>query len=538
MSQRPGPVPASSAHRLAPWLAGALVAITILPYLPVLHNGFINYDDPLYVTDNLHVRDGLTLAGLRWALTAFAASNWHPLTWLSHMADVQVFGLYPLGHHLTSVLLHGVNSLLLFLFLYRTTGASWRSFFVALLFGVHPLHVESVAWIAERKDLPCGLFWLLTLLAYARYATHRNRGAYLAAVGCYTAAVLSKPMAVTLPLVLFILDYWPLRRWDRQLDSGQTAADSGLPGILGSHIREKLPFLLLAIIAGAATIAAQSRSGAIKAAPAWTDNLVHAITAYGAYLGKMVWPGHLVVLHPYAPQPLWMILCSAGCIAGVSALVWHWRDRRYLLVGWLWYLITLLPVSGIIRIGEHFIADRYTYLPLIGPFIMLCWGIGEMPATVRRLRAVAVAAGVAALCSFTVMTWRQTYYWRDSVVLLRHAVDHTHNNWMASHNLGQAYLDQWQTAEGLKWLQASVRINPSYPTAHNSLGIAYGRLGLQDQAIAALREAVRLDPGFAAARYNLVRAYLAAGKRQAAAAEYQLLKHIDPDQANLLQPYF
>lgn len=516
-----------------------LVAATMAIYSRVLLNGFVNYDDTLYVTENLHVQQGLTIEGLRWAFTTLDAANWHPLTWLTHMLDVQIYGMNPMGHHATNVLLHGANTLLLFLFLIHATGASWRSFFVAILFGIHPLHVESVAWVAERKDVLSAFFWMLALLAYLRYSRNRCRTTYFTVLWFFAAALLSKPMAVTLPFVFLLLDYWPLRRLLPQTTDGDSPSDSSWKQSRTSAILlEKLPFFALAGGSLVMTDMAQEGAGAIKATAHVTENILNALAAYGTYLVKMVWPGNMVVLYPYAHQPVWKATVAGILVAGISIAVWSWRDRRYLVAGWLWYLITLLPVSGIIRIGEHSIADRYTYIPLIGLFIIISWGSGDLVENRKAVRHTALAVAVAVLLFFSLKTWNQTLYWRDSTVLFRHAVRYTSGNWMAYHNLGASLLQRGDSVNALEFLLKSVRINPEDARAYNSLSTAYGRLGYEDKAIAALKEALRLDPGFADARYNLVRAYIQKGEKEAALTEYRVLRKSSHELADQLEPYF
>jgi len=525
-------------EKLASVLAVILVTVTLSIYSQVLLNGFINYDDPLYVTENLHIQQGLTTEGVLWAFTAFDAANWHPLTWLTHMLDVQVFGVNPMGHHMTNMLLHGANTLLLFLFLFRSTGAAGQSFFVGLFFGVHPIHVESVVWIAERKDVLCGFFWVLTLLAYQRYSTNLSRANYFSALGFYAAALMSKPMAVSLPFVLLLLDYWPLRRSPQRISGAPQDGSISKRGWTDSLLLEKLPFFLLAGVSALMTVAAQNRAGTVKEVATWSESILNALAGYGTYLAKMVWPGHLVVLYPYNSQPIWKVVAAGFVLIGVSVSLWIWRTRRYLLVGWLWYLITLLPVSGIIRIGEHSIADRYSYIPLIGPFIAISWGTWELVENRKTVKRLALTAVVSAFLFYSVKTWSQIPIWRDSVSLFQHAIRFTSGNWMASHNLGIALLERGDTKNGLEWIRRSLQINPEYSVAYNSLSIAYGRLGREDEAIAALKEALRLDPGFEDARFNLIRAYIQKGANEAAFAEYRILRKSNRPLADQVKPYF
>lgn len=514
-----------------------LVTATLAIYSQVLFNGFINYDDPLYVTENSLVQQGLTIEGALWAFTSFDAANWHPLTWLSHMLDVQMFGMTPLGHHLTNLLLHIANTLLLFLFLVYATGSSWRSFFAALLFGIHPLHVESVAWIAERKDVLSAFFCMLTLLAYLRYSRNRSRTTYLPVMGLFAAALMSKPMVVTLPFVLFFLDYWPLWRFPQSFDA-KLPPDGAWKETSLTIVLEKLPLFVLAGISTTMTIMAQKSAGAIKYTASFTENIVNALVSYGTYLFKMVWPGDMVVLYPYVVQPIWKAIAAGSFIVGISFFVWIWRDRRYLLTGWFWYLVTLLPVSGIIRIGEHSIADRYTYIPLIGPFILISWGTWELIEYRRAVKKIIIPVVVGVLIFFFIKTWNQIPYWRDSNVLFRHAIRYTSDNWVAYYNLGNSLLERGDTRGALECILKSIQINPEYPLAYNSLATAYGRFGREDEAIAAFKEALRLDPGLDDARYNLIRAYIQNGEKEAAFTEYRILLKSNRQLASQVEPYF
>lgn len=519
-------------------LALILVTVTIALYSKALLNGFVNFDDPDYVTENPYVLKGMTIEGVYWAFTAIDYANWHPLTWLTHMLDAQIFGIYPMGHHMTNVLLHGANTFLLFLFLFRTTGASWLSFLVALLFGVHPLHVESVVWIAERKDVLCGFFWMLTLLAYERYSTNRCRVNYLSVLLFFAAALMSKPMAVSLPFVLLLLDYWPLSRTSLRISGNPPHGSGWKHAWTDGILPDKIPLFLLSGASAMLTLIAQDRAGSIKGLEIWSINSVNALAAYGTYLAKMLWPGHLVVLYPYTPQPTWKAMVSGFVVIGVSVLVWRYRARGYLVTGWIWYLITLLPVSGIFRIGEHYIADRYTYIPLIGPFIAISWGIWEIARKNNTGKKVALIAAATVVTFYCIKTWNQIPYWRDSVLLFRHTIRFTSGNWMAYHNLGTALLQRGDTRNGLDCILKSLQINPEYSIAYNSLSIAYGRLGYEDKAIAALREALRLDPGFATARYNLICAYIQKKEKEAALAEYRMLQVSNRQLADKVEPYF
>ncbi len=348
--------------------------VTTAAYLQITRNEFILFDDDQYVTENIHVLHGLTFESVRWALTTGHAANWHPVTWLSHMADIEVFGLNPAGHHLTSLLLHIFNSVLVCLVLERLTGVFWPGACVAALFALHPLHVESVAWVAERKDLLSAFFWFLTMGAYGFYVECPTRGRYAAVVAFFVFGLLSKPMVVTLPVVLLLLDYWPL---------GRLCGEAGRrPSKALALLLEKWPLLLLAVLSGVVTFCAQQSAGAVSSLEKTplSARIANASVSYIEYIRKTFWPSHLAVLYPYPRMgiPAWQVLAAASAILGVTLYVIAKAERRpYLAVGWLWYLVTLVPVIGLVQVGSQARADRYTYIPLIGVFIMMAWGAAD-----------------------------------------------------------------------------------------------------------------------------------------------------------------
>src|SRR5438093_6101777 len=370
-------------------IAGLVVLGTLAVFAPALRHGFVNYDDPEYVTENPRVRAGLSWAGLGWAFAAPHAANWHPLTWLSHMLDAQLFGLAPAGHHASSVLLHAASAALLFGVLEGTTGAPWPSAFVAATFALHPLRVESVAWVSERKDVLAGLCWMLALAAYRRYVRRRGAAAYLLVVAAFVLGLLAKPMVVTLPFVLLLLDVWPLRRpWNVRL------------------LWEKVPLFLLSAAVSALTVVAQRGAGAmasLESLPLGT-RIAEAVVAYGAYLEKAFWPTRLAVFYPHRPLLVAEVATSALVLVVISALALRERRRRpYLLVGWLWYLVVLLPVIGLVKVGEQAMADRFSYLPQIGVLIMVAWAAADAIGS----RVVLTAGAFVALAVCVALTARQ-----------------------------------------------------------------------------------------------------------------------------------
>jgi tetratricopeptide (TPR) repeat protein len=498
-----------------------LAGLTLAALGRVSGNGFIeDFDDDEYVTRNPAVKAGLTPAGARWALTAFHSHNWHPLTWLSLQADTSLWGRGPWGYHLTNLLLHTANVVLLFTLLYRTTGAAARSATVAGLFAVHPLHVESVAWVSERKDVLCGLFFLLTLLAYVRYALRPGWGRYLAVVGLFALGLLAKPMLVTLPCVLLLLDYWPLGRlWppDTPAAGEKPAPARASPGRL---VLEKLPLLVLAVGCSAATLAAQERI-----VQDWEDfparaRLLNALVAYATYLVQAVWPVRLAFFypHPGSAVPAGEVAGAVLLLVALSALAaWGTRRHRYLTVGWLWYLGMLVPVIGLVQVGLQGHADRYTYLPLVGVFLMLAWGGADLLARWRVPRAVAAAGGAAVVGVCAVLAWHQADSWRDSPTLWQHALDVTADNYLAHHKLGLLLLKAGEPAEARRHFEAALRIKPELAATHAALARAYEEEGRPDEAIASLQEALRLDPRLGAARRALARLYVGQGKLEEAA---------------------
>lgn len=472
----------------------ALVAAT---YLPSLRNGFTNFDDELYVTANTQVQRGVTWDGFIWAFTHTVCANWHPLTCLSHMLDCQLFGLRPWGHHLTSLLLHAANSVLLFLVFLRLTGATWRSFVVAALFGLHPLHVESVAWISERKDVLSTFFWTLTLLAYARFAEASKKPerhgalAYAIALVCFALGLMSKPMLVTVPFVLLLLDYWPLRRWQ----------EKGL----GKLVLEKTPFFLLTAISSAVTFAVQAQAGAVQVALPLTARLENTVVSYCRYLGKLFHPANLCAFYPRPDHwPMPIVFLSLVLLGGITVFVaMRWRRQPYLAVGWFWYIGILVPVVGLVQVGDQSMADRYTYVPAIGIFVSLIWGLHEL--TRRRRYQQAVLSGVAttAVILCVPITCRQISTWKDGEALFRQVLAVTHNNYIALNNLGDALVKKGRVQDGISEFQKAVQLHPDRALAYFNLGVALDKQEHYDAAVAQYLRAVKLQPDYAKAYYNL-----------------------------------
>jgi len=518
---------------LLPLALALVAALTVAAYWPVLRNGFISYDDNDYVTVNMMVRQGLTLKGLFWSLGAFHAANWHPLTWLSHMLDIELFDLNPMGHHATSLALHVANALLLCALLHRLTGYLGRSLVVALLFAVHPLHVESVAWVSERKDVLSTFFWLLTMAAYVRYARSPSLRRYLPVAILLALGLMAKQMLVTLPLVLLLLDVWPLKRCAGAPADG--TARVGWKGLL----LEKVPLFALCGAAALVVLFAQKSAGAVRqgdAAP-FLINAGNALISYARYLGEMCYPVRLALFYPFDPAYVSAprVAAAVALLAAISYLAVQQRNKRpYLAFGWLWYLITLLPVIGFLRIGSQALADRYTYVPLIGIFLALTWGVAELAGNWRRgplAAGVLCAALIGVLC---VMTATQVRYWKSSAELYDHALEAVPGNWMAHNNLGILQFQQNRYSEALAHFQESVRCNPGAAEGFRNLGNAYQATGNGAAALDAFREAVRLNPLDAEAHFHLGYAYLMGGNSELAYQEYLQLQPLDTVRANAL----
>jgi Flp pilus assembly protein TadD len=513
--------------RLA-WLLCLLLAATVWAvYAPTLHHEFVSYDDGLYVTANSRVQAGLTLENVKWAFfrPAPVFGYWHPLTLLSHMLDCRMYGLNPWGHHLTSVLLHAANTGLVFLLLRGLTGAAWRSAAVAALFGLHPVHVESVAWVAERKDVLSTFFGLLSLPFYSRYARSKdaNRKSqtanYPPAFFCLACGLMSKPMLVTWPFVMLLLDYWPLERF-------QT-------GSLWRLVREKIPFFALAVMAGIATFLISKHGTALAAG----ENLSlgarggNALVSYCRYLGMVFWPVKLAAFYPHPGYwPLTEVLLAGGLLAGLSVVLFVQRRRYpFLLMGWLWFVGTLVPVIQLVQTGEHALADRYTYIPSLGLLIMVVWGAHEMTRGWRYQVMGLSAAGVVAIVLCAAMTRQQLGYWQNDETLFRHTLAVTENNHVAHNNFGMALLNEGRVDEAITQFQEAIRIKPDYALAYYNLGTTLDKKGQVDEAIGLFQEAVNLASDYADARNNLGLALLGKGRVDEAISQFQEIIRLSPD---------
>ena len=558
---------------------------------------FVNYDDPDYVTSNPHIQNGLNPKSVLWAFETGHASNWHPLTWISHIVDWDLFGDKPRGHHLMSVGFHIANTLLVFLLLNGMTGALWRSAMVAALFGLHPMHVESVAWVSERKDVLSGLFFLLTLWAYQQYSLFRiqyseggsgvrpSAGAatsaksaasgdphapfnswlaahgdgrtpvaqwswYAASLGCFALGLMSKPMLVTVPFVLLLLDYWPLRR---SAECGPSSSDCDATRVRNAEsgtssngfpwncwvklLAEKIPFFALSAVSSIVTFLVQRKGGAVSTSLDLSGRIANAIVSYARYVGKLVWPENLSVLYPHPGH--WsgsaVIGSTLFLIAASIAVVLLSRGRDYLLVGWLWFVGMLVPAIGLIQVGIQSMADRYSYLPSIGFFIMIVWGISELAErTIRdpERSAVLVSASALVLLICSAITFGQLEFWRNSEKLFRRAAFVTRDNYLAYNNLGFYLSGKGKTAEAMENYRKSLEIKPDYEDALNNVGFALAGRKRHAEAIGYYERALRVKPDHAEVHNNLGNALAETGKIEEAIKHYEMVLKQVPDHAD------
>jgi protein O-mannosyl-transferase len=505
-----------------------LAAAVFLAFGQTLRHEFVNYDDNLYFYSNPQVQAGLTWHGVMWAFRTGETNNWHPLTWLSLMLDVTLFGTAPAGPHLTNIILHAANTVLLFLLLRRLTGAHWRSAFVAALFALHPLHVESVAWVSERKDMLSACFGLLALLMYARYARAGAKPPasrdYWLALLLYALALMSKPMMVTLPFVMLLLDWWPLGRFEPTVARSRSS-------VLGRLMFEKLPLIALSAVSSMVTLVYQKK--AIQSLTHITIGIriVNAVVSYGRYLGKMFWPVNLAVPYPHTGYASFELCClSAVLIAAVCLVVYRLRSNfPFLVTGWFWYLGMLVPVIGLVQVGMQSMADRYTYLPLVCVFIMLTWGADKILKRWELSATAICPMALLVLAACTARTIDQLRVWQDSETLFRHALAVTDDNFIAHNNLGLALMQTGRVEDAVPHFRQALSIRPAFAEAHNNLGNALLQTGSAGEALEHFREASRLMPDSASVHYDLGNALSQIGHYGEAIAQYELALRIKPD---------
>jgi tetratricopeptide (TPR) repeat protein len=529
-------------HGLAIWIGLFLAVITVAAFEQVRTCAFIDFDDNVYVTENLYVQSGLTLRGLIWAFKTMHVGHWHPVTWLSHMLDCQLYGLKPSGHHLTNLVIHIANTLLLFFVLRRMTGALWRSCFVAALFALHPLRVESVAWVTERKDVLSTFFLMLTMWAYILYVERPKLHRYLLALLFFALGLMSKPTLVTLPFVLVLLDYWPLGRF--QLSPSRMSPKSPIsrPINLSDQISmvlrfiwEKAPFFALSGASIVLTILAAGRGEAIGTLGDYRLDMrvANALVSYVSYIGKMIWPSQLSIFYPYPETfPLWKVVGAGLLLISLSVLVIRVVHKLpYLGVGWFWYLGTLVPVIGLVQVGMQAMADRFTYIPFIGLFIMITWSVTDILAGWRHRRIIlSISAGLLLLV-LMIVTRVQVQHWQNSITLFQHSIDVTSDNSLAHNNLGSALIRQGKVQEAIAHFSEALRISPNHPRFHYNLGVVLQGQGKIQEAIIHFTEAVRIRPDYAIAHNNLGVALMVQGKVQDAIVHFAKAVQAKPDYA-------
>ncbi len=512
-----------------------LVALVGAAFAPVMNAGFIALDDPLYVYDNANVLAGLRARGLTWALTTFEAANWHPLTWVSHMLDVTLFGPLAGPQHRVSIALHAATAVLLFLFLERLTGAWGPALFSAALFAVHPLRVESVAWISERKDLLSGLFAILTLLAYLRYVRRPAPGRLLTVGATFALGLMAKPMIVTLPFALLLLDWWPLGR----LRPASSAAGAP-PAATGWRrlLREKAPLLALSAASSVVTFVAQRQGGAMANAEVFplAMRLNNACISYVAYLGKMLWPHQLI---PFYPHPGFVLTpaqvgFSLALLAGLTTVVVAARGRRpWLVIGWLWYLGTLVPVIGLVQVGLQGLADRYTYLPLVGLFVAISWETGSRAGRTALARKLAGAAAAGVVAVFALLTWHQSHYWKSTATLFDHIVAVEPRNYLAFNMLGSEYLRLGEPARARTLFDKSLALKPGYLPARYNLGLALSAGGEKLAAIEQFTSLILANAADAESLFNRGKLFLGTDRPAEALRDFDAARAVAPEQAQL-----
>jgi protein O-mannosyl-transferase len=501
-----------------PALAGiavGLIVLTAIAYSALGQNGFVFYDDNNYIYENYHVQQGLTLDNVKWAFTSFEASNWHPLTWLSHMLDVQMFGLKPAGHHFVNLAWHMLNTLVLFGLLRYMTGRFWASAFVAAIFALHPLHVESVAWASERKDVLSTFFWLATMLAYARYVRQPGKARYLLVLVLFSLGLMVKPMLVTLPVVLLILDYWPLERFSRKS--------------VTMLVFEKLPMLAMAGASAAVTVMAQQTAIIELAHASIATRLTNAAVSCCLYLWQAIWPIGLAAFYPH-PQRALYSSAAAGLLllaAITIACIGPGRRQKYLIAGWMWYLITLVPVIGFVQVGDQGHADRYTYIPLIGVFVMVAWGVGDLIAKRPGFRSVATATGVAVLVAASILTWVQVGHWKNDISLFSHATQVVKGNYIMKMKLADAFLVEKRYNDALVEAEESLLIKPMGHT-YAVIGAIYQSKRDLQKAYECYQQALSMNPDIKSAMLNLGGVLLDLGRYGESEQYLQKALAIDP----------
>lgn len=511
------------------WLLPAILLVTLTVFIPLLWCDFINFDDPPLVTQNPYIHSGLTLDGIRWAFSTGYVANWIPLSWISHMLDVQLFGMNPAGHHLINVLFHVASTAFLFLFLNRVTRSPWQSAAATLLFALHPLHVESVAWVAERKDVLSAFFWMLTMYAYCRYVERPCIARYIAVMVYFTLGLLAKPMLVTLPIILLLLDWWPLGRFTSQEKTAHT-----------TFLRlcaEKIPFLILSAGSSIITYLVQAAAGTVSQGYTAMARAGRVCVSYMTYLYMTIWPIDLAVIYPfsrYPPSNIIVIFSILTLLLITTLVILLRKQYPFLITGWGWYLVSLLPVIGLIQIGQHSVADRYTYIPLIGVFMIVACGVPLLAEKLLLPRNGLAIISVAVVVAMIVLTSKQITYWKNSLTLFEHAISVTKENWVAHNNLGLEYQAQGDIDRAVSHFKESIKAKPSHALAYLNLGVVHRLRNESTQALEAFKWAVMFEPGNQEARLGLALVYLDLGKWEMAMPEYEKLRAAESSYASEL----
>jgi regulator of sirC expression with transglutaminase-like and TPR domain len=525
----------------------ALAILTVITFWSLKDCGFINFDDDHYVYENAFVQSGLNWNSIVQAFSSELverSSNWHPLTWLSLMLDYQIFGLNPHGYHLINLLFHVMNTILLFLILYRMTKKLWPSAFVAALFAIHPLHVESVAWIAERKDVLSTFFWMLTMGAYSYYVEHPGFRRYFLVLLFFILGLMAKPMLVTLPFVLLLLDYWPLQRFqeikpDHKVQAVKETLEVKKPAdseykwsLIYPLLWEKVPLFVLAILSSIVTYIAQQKVGAVQSIEALPlgVRIGNALISYIAYIGKMIWPSNLAVLYPH-PRLLvpWHVLGSVFLLIAITLIViWRAKKLPYLATGWLWYIGALVPVIGIVQVGDQAMADRYTYISLIGLFIMMAWGVPDLLKKWNHRKEILLTSSALSILCLSIITWTQVGYWQNSITLYDHTLKVTDYNLPIYINRGAVYNGLGNYRQAIEDLNRVIEIKPGYAEVYINRGAAYNGLGNYKQAIEDCDRAIKIKPGYAEAYTNRGNAYYGLGNYRQAIEDYDRAIKIKP----------
>ena len=521
-------------------ISAALVVTTLVAYEPIRHNNFVHYDDNAYITENPNVIGGITRTSIVWAFTKPYAANWHPLTWLSHMLDCEIYGLNPQGHHITSVLIHIINCVLLFIVLYKTTRAMWPSAFVAAIFALHPLHVDSVAWAAERKDVLSGLFWMLTMLAYVYYTERPNFKRYAFVLAVFLMGLMSKPMLVTLPFALILLDWWPLNRIARHrndtlpVHTNRRTTRIDYPKVSLLHlVAEKIPLFVLSVISSVATVIAQKSGGTIATLEYFPmDSRVgNAFISYIGYILKTLWPNRLAVLYPQIRTSFsdaTVVVCMLLFVLISIFMLYAGRRRKYIAVGWLWYVGTLVPVIGIVQVGIQAMANRYMYMPMLGLLIIIAWAVKELIDWRPHLRTVAAVSATIVLSLAVILTRMQVKHWQNDMTLCEYTLKVTKNNALIENNYGGAFIEAKRFDEAALHFKKSLLIIPVYADARNNLGKVYLKQEKFSEAVACFNEVLRQNGDSTQTHYCLAVALNAQGKYNDAVKHFAAVLSLDP----------